>query len=61
MAGWRRGLAATTTGLDRYHYAGRLARAEGALPAWRKTQQTLVDTIGPQASDSLRKLAGGPA
>jgi DNA-binding MarR family transcriptional regulator len=31
-----------------------------ALPAWRKTQQRLTETIGPQAAASLRKLAGGP-
>lgn len=33
---------------------------EAALPAWRETQQKLVDTIGPQAVASLQKLAGGP-
>lgn len=33
---------------------------EAALPAWRETQQKLVDTIGPQAAASLQKLAGGP-
>ena len=31
-----------------------------ALPAWRKTQQRLTETMGVQAAASLRKLAGGP-
>jgi DNA-binding MarR family transcriptional regulator len=31
-----------------------------ALPTWRKTQRRLVDDIGPQTAESLRKLAGGP-
>lgn len=31
-----------------------------ALPTWRKTQQRLLDEIGPQAAESLRRLAGGP-
>jgi DNA-binding MarR family transcriptional regulator len=33
---------------------------KAALPAWRRTQQRLTGTIGPQAAASLRKLAGGP-
>ena len=33
---------------------------EAALPAWRETQQRLVDTMGAQAVASLRRLAGGP-
>lgn len=31
-----------------------------ALPAWRKTQQRLLDDIGEPAAASLRRLAGGP-
>ncbi|MEO6800343.1 MAG: MarR family winged helix-turn-helix transcriptional regulator [Rhodanobacter sp.] len=30
-----------------------------ALPSWRKTQQSLTDTIGKQMAASLRTLAGG--
>lgn len=37
-----------------------LRTLEAAMPAWRETQRKLVDTIGPQAAASLRKLAGGP-
>jgi DNA-binding MarR family transcriptional regulator len=33
---------------------------ETALPAWRKAQQRLAETIGEQAAASLRELAGGP-
>ena len=31
-----------------------------ALPSWRKTQQSLTNTIGMQTAASLRMLAGGP-
>lgn len=31
-----------------------------ALPAWRKTQHALTETIGIDAAASLRRLAGGP-
>ena len=31
-----------------------------ALPAWRRTQQHLVERIGADAAASMRRLAGGP-
>lgn len=31
-----------------------------ALPAWRATQQRLTESMGADAADSLRRLAGGP-
>ncbi len=31
-----------------------------ALPAWRETQQRLLDDIGREAAASLHRLAGGP-
>ncbi|HET7931676.1 MAG TPA: MarR family winged helix-turn-helix transcriptional regulator [Rhodanobacteraceae bacterium] len=33
---------------------------KSALPTWRKIQHRLIDEIGQQTADSLRKLAGGP-
>ncbi|MGH8146459.1 MAG: MarR family winged helix-turn-helix transcriptional regulator [Rhodanobacteraceae bacterium] len=33
---------------------------EAALPTWRAVQQRLLDELGPQATASLHKLAGGP-
>lgn len=31
-----------------------------ALPTWRRVQDELVESIGAQAANSLRRLAGGP-
>jgi DNA-binding MarR family transcriptional regulator len=37
-----------------------LRQLTAALPAWRGTQQRLLEDIGPQAAESLHRLAGGP-
>ncbi|WHZ19567.1 MAG: hypothetical protein OJF55_001716 [Rhodanobacteraceae bacterium] len=57
-----------TTRADREDERSRIAAisAKGlrtltaALPAWRRTQGALIDTIGQESAASLRKLAGGP-
>ncbi|MFO1505499.1 MAG: MarR family winged helix-turn-helix transcriptional regulator [Lysobacterales bacterium] len=57
-----------TTRVDRADTRSRLAtitpkgrrQLVAALPDWRRTQHALTETIGPQATVSLRKLAGGP-